>query len=161
MDHPLRRPDEILAYRPLRQILAARPNELWTIGPKDNVLTAMHLMADKNIGFLVVMENKAIVGVISERDCVRRLVLAGKAPEATPVAAIMVQDVVTADIGSALADCLKLMQAHHIRHLPVMQDGTTIGVLSIRDLLSEAVAHHAKVIDELERERLTLLMSTI
>src|SRR5262245_26712791 len=99
MDHPLRRPDEILAYRPLRQMLAARPNELWTIGPNDNVLTAMRLMADKNIGFLVVMENKAMVGVISERDCVRRLVLAGKAPEATPIAAIMVQDVVTADIG--------------------------------------------------------------
>jgi len=161
MDHPLRRPDEILAYRPLRQILAAKSRELWTIGPKDNVLTAMRLMADKNIGLLVVMENKAIVGVLSERDCVLRLVLAEKAPEATPVAEIMVRDVIETDIGSTLADCLKLMHAHHIRHLPVMQNGTAIGVVSIRDLLSEAVAHHAKVISELERERLTMFMSTI
>jgi signal-transduction protein with cAMP-binding, CBS, and nucleotidyltransferase domain len=161
MDHPLRRPEEILAYRPLRQILAAKPKALWAVGPRDNALSAMHLMADKNIGLLVVMENKAIVGVLSERDCVRRLVLAGKSPEATPVADIMVRDVVKADIGNTFADCLKLMHSHHIRHLPVMENSVAIGVISIRDLLSEAVAHHAKVIGELERERLTMLTSTV
>jgi signal-transduction protein with cAMP-binding, CBS, and nucleotidyltransferase domain len=160
MDHPLRRPEEILAYRPLRQILAAKPRALWAVGPRDNALSAMHLMADKNIGLLVVVENKAIVGVLSERDCVRRLVLAGKSPEATPVADIMIRDVVKADIGNTFADCLKLMHSHHIRHLPVMENGVSIGVISIRDLLSEAVAHHAKVIGELERERLTMLTST-
>jgi predicted transcriptional regulator len=160
MDHPLRRPEEILAYRPLRQILAAKPKALWAVGPRDNALSAMHLMADKNIGLLVVMENKAIVGVLSERDCVRRLVLARKSPDATLVADIMVRDVVKADIGNTFADCLKLMHSHHIRHLPVMENGVAIGVISIRDLLSEAVAHHAKVIGELERERMTMLTST-
>jgi len=120
----------------------------------------MHLMADKNIGLLVVMENNAIVGVLSERDCVRRLVLAGRSPEATPVVDIMVRDVVKADIGNTFADCLNLMHAHRIRHLPVMENGVAIGIISIRDLLSEAVAHHAKVIGELERERLTKLTST-
>jgi signal-transduction protein with cAMP-binding, CBS, and nucleotidyltransferase domain len=159
MVQPLRRPEEILACRPLRQILAAKPKVLWTIGPQDSALAAMHLMADKNIGLLVVLENKAIVGVVSERDCVRRLVLYGKSPEATPVARIMVRDVVTANIGITFADCLKLMHEHRIRHLPVMENGVAIGVISIRDLLSEAVAHHAKVIGELERERLTMLTS--
>jgi CBS domain-containing protein len=72
----------------------------------------------------------------------------------------MVGDVVKADIGSTFAECLKLMHSHHIRHLPVMENGAVIGVISIRDLLSEAVAHHAKVIGELERERLTMLTST-
>jgi signal-transduction protein with cAMP-binding, CBS, and nucleotidyltransferase domain len=160
MDHPLRRPEEILAYRPLRQILAAKPKALWAVGPRDNALSAMHLMADKNIGLLVVLENKAIVGVVSERDCVRRLVLAGKSPEATPVGDIMIRDVVKVDIGNTFADCLKLMHAHHIRHLPVMEHAVAIGVISIRDLLSEAAAHHAKVIGELEKERLTMLTST-
>jgi CBS domain-containing protein len=160
MDHPLRRPDEILAYRPLRQILAAKPKALWTVSPTDNALTAMQIMADKNIGLLVVMEKKAIVGVLSERDCVRRLVLAGKSPQATPVADIMIRDVVEADIGNTFGDCLKLMHTHNIRHLPVIENGVPIGVISIRDLLSEAVAHHAKVIGELERERLTMLTST-
>ena len=160
MDHPLRRPVEILAYRPLKQILAAKPKALWTVGPRDNTLSAMHLMADKNIGLLVVMENKAIVGVLSERDCVRRLVLAGKSPEATPVADIMVRNVVKADIATTFGNCLKLMHEHHIRHLPVIENDDVVGVISIRDLLGEAVAHHAKVIGELERERMTMLTST-
>lgn len=160
MAQPLRRPEEILAYRPLRQILAAKPKELWTVGPRDTALSAMHIMADKNIGLLVVIENRVIVGVLSERDCVRRLVLAGKSPEATPVVDIMIRDVVKADIGDTFADCLKLMHAHRIRHLPVMENGVAVGLISVRDLLSEAVAHHAKVIGELERERLTMLTST-
>jgi CBS domain-containing protein len=133
---------------------------LWTVAPRDSALAAMHLMADKNIGLLVVMENKAIVGVLSERDCVRRLVLAGKSPEAAPVGDIMVRNVVKAEITNTFADCMKLMHEHRIRHLPVIENGVAIGVISIRDLLSEAVAHHAKVINELERERMTMLTST-
>ena len=160
MVQSLRRPEEILAYRPLQQVLTAKLGALWTVGPRDNVLSAMRLMADKNIGLLVVMENQAIVGVLSERDCVRRLVLAGKPAETTPVADIMVSDVVTADIGSTFADCLKLMHSHRVRHLPVVENGAVIAVISIRDLLSEAVAHHARVIGELEKERLTMITST-
>ena len=160
MDHPLRRPEQILAYRPLKQILAAKPKALWTIGARDSALSAMQLMADKNIGLLVVMEHRAIVGVLSERDCVRRLVLAGKSPEATPVADIMVRNVVKADIANNFVDCLKLMHEHQIRHLPVIENDDLVGLISVRDLLSEAVAHHARVISELERERLTMLTST-
>jgi len=160
MDHPLRSPEQILAYRPLKQILAAKPKALWTIGARDTALSAMQLMADKNIGLLVVMEHRAIVGVLSERDCVRRLVLAGKSPEATPVADIMVRNVVKADIANSFVDCLKLMHEHQIRHLPVIENDDLVGVISVRDLLSEAVAHHARVISELERERLTMLTST-
>jgi signal-transduction protein with cAMP-binding, CBS, and nucleotidyltransferase domain len=160
MDHPLRSPEQILAYRPLKQILAAKPEALWTIGARDSALSAMQLMADKNIGLLVVMEHRSIVGVLSERDCVRRLVLAGKSPEATSVADIMVRNVVKADIANNFVDCLKLMHEHQIRHLPVIENDDLVGLISVRDLLSEAVAHHARVISELERERLTMLTST-
>src|ERR1700755_1617556 len=153
MDHPLRRPEEILAYRSLNQILAAKPRFLWTVGPKDNALTAMRLMAEKNIGLVVVLERGAIVGVLSERDCVRRIVVAGKSPELTPVADIMVRDVIKVDLSMTFADCLKLMHQHAVRHLPVVNNNIPITVISIRDLLAEAVAHHAKVISELERER--------
>lgn len=159
MVQALRRPEEILAYRPLKQILAGKPKALWTVAPRDSALSAMRLMADKNIGLVVVMENKGIAGVLSERDCVRRLVLAGKSPEATPVADIMVRDVITVDLARTFADCLKLMHQHGIRHLPVVENDKPITVISIRDLLAEAVQHHAKVIGELERERLTMLVS--
>jgi CBS domain-containing protein len=160
MDHPLRRPEEILAYRSLREILAAKPKSLWTVSPKDTALTAMSLMAEKNIGLVVVMEHGAIVGVLSERDCVRRLVLSGKSHDAAPVADIMVRDVIKVDLAKTFADCLKLMHAHRIRHLPVVEKDTVVTVISIRDLLAEAVEHHAKVIGELERERMTMLTST-
>jgi CBS domain-containing protein len=160
MKNPLRRPEEILAYRSLKQILAIKPKALWTVSPGDKVLTALHLMAEKNIGLLVVMEQGAIVGVLSERDCVRRLVLAGKSPDATLVVDIMVRDVIKADLSDTFADCLRLMHTHGIRHLPVVENGTAIGVVSVRDLLREAVEHHARVIGELERERMTMLTST-
>jgi CBS domain-containing protein len=160
MDHPLRHPEEILAYRSLKQILAAKPRALWTVDPSDDALTAVRLMAEKKIGFLVVIERDAIVGVLSERDCVRRLVLAGKSPEATPVADIMTRDVIKADLAHTFVDCLRLMHTHGIRHLPVVENGAAIDVISVRDLLSEAVTHHAKVISELERERMMMLTST-
>jgi len=158
MDHPLRRPEEILAYRPLKQIL--KPKALWSVGPADNVLTAAQVMADKNIGFLVVLDNGAIVGVLSERDCVRRVVLAGKSPEATQVADIMVRNVITTNLEATFGDCMRLMHAHGIRHLPVLDNDKVVGVISVRDLLREAVEHHVKVISELERERMTMLTST-
>jgi CBS domain-containing protein len=160
MDQPLRRPEEILAHRSLKQLLAAKPKSLWTVGPRDYAVTAIRLMAEKNIGFVVVMEQGVIAGVLSERDCVRRLVLAGKSPALTPTADIMVRDVIKIDLGKTFADCLKLMHLHGIRHLPVVENDAPITVISIRDLLAEAVEHHARVIGELERERMTMLTST-
>jgi CBS domain-containing protein len=160
MDHPIRRPEEILAYRSLQQILASKPKVLWTVGPTDTVLTALQIMAEKDIGFLVILDQGAMVGVLSERDCARRVILAGKFPEATPVADIMVRDVITVDLAHTFADCLRLMHRHGIRHLPVLQGGKVVAVVSIRDLLGEAVAHHAKIIGELERERMEIFVST-
>ena len=160
MDHPLRRPEQILAFRPLSRILASKPRALWSVGPTDSALSAMQIMADKNIGFLVVLDKDAMVGVLSERDCARRLVLARKPPETTPVSDLMVRAVVSVDPTHTFADCLKLMHQHGIRHLPVIDKAKPVAVVSIRDLLGEAVSHHAKIIAELERERLTIFTST-
>jgi signal-transduction protein with cAMP-binding, CBS, and nucleotidyltransferase domain len=161
MDNPIRRPEEILAYRSLRRILASKPEALWTVAPADSVLTAQQMMADKNIGLVVVMEGSKLAGVLSERDCARRVFLARKSPESTPVADIMVRNVVTIDAEHTFADCLRLMHKHSIRHLPVVDNGKVIAVVSIRDLLSEAVAHNAKIIEKLELERLTIFTSTV
>ncbi|SHN71479.1 CBS domain-containing protein [Bradyrhizobium erythrophlei] len=159
MDHPLRRPEEILAYRPLKQIL--KSGNVWAVASADTVQTAVRIMEEKNIGFLVVLEKDAIVGVVSERDCLRRVVLAGKTPQATAVKDIMVENVVKVGIEDTFAECLRLMHAHGIRHLPVLEKGRLVGVVSIRDLLREVVEHHARIIGELERERMTMLTSTV
>jgi len=160
MDNPLRHPGEILAFRPLSEILASKPRPLLSIGPLESALSAVQLMADNNIGFLVVLDRDAIVGVLSERDCARRLVLERKPPETTPVSDLMVRDVVSVGPAHTFADCLKLMHQHGIRHLPVIDREKPVAVVSIRDLLGEAVAHHARIIAELERERLTIFTST-
>jgi predicted transcriptional regulator len=160
MDSPIRRPEEILAYRTLRAILAAKPSALWAVNPSDSILTALQIMSDKDIGFLLVLERDRLVGVLSERDCARQAALARKPLEATSVADIMVRNVVTVELAHTFADCLKLMHQHGIRHLPVIDNGKPVAVVSIRDLLNEAVAHHAKIIAELERERLTIFTST-
>ena len=160
MDSPLRRPEEILAFRSLREIFGAKPRALWSVAPADSAFSALQLMADKNVGFLVVLEKDAIAGVLSERDCARRLVLERKPPETTPVRDLMIREVVTVDPTHTFGDCLRLMHQHGVRHLPVIERGKPIAVVSIRDLLSEAVAHHAKIIAELERERLESFIST-
>jgi CBS domain-containing protein len=160
MDNPIRPPEEILAYRSLRRVLASKSKALWTVSPTDSVYKALQIMAEKDIGLLVVMERDKLVGVLSERDGVRRVLLAKKSPESTLVADIMVRDVVTIDADHTFADCLRLMHQHSIRHLPVVDHGQVIAVVSIRDLLSEAVRHNAKIIEELERERLTIFTST-
>jgi len=160
MDSPLRRPEEILAYRSLREILGTKSRPLWSVGPADSAFSALRIMAEKNIGFLVVLEKDAIAGVLSERDCARRLVLEKKPPETTPVKDLMVRKVVTVDPTHTFGDCLRLMHQHGIRHLPMVERGEPIAVVSIRDLLAEAVAHHAKIIASLERERLESFIST-
>lgn len=159
MIHLLRRPEEILAFRSLRQILASKPRKLWAISPSESILSALQIMSDNDIGCLVVIERDALVGILSERDCARRVVLARKSPEATAVADVMIRNVVTVDLSGTFADCLALMHRHAIRHLPVIDSTRPVTVVSIRDLLSEAVAHHAKIIAELERERLTIFTS--
>jgi signal-transduction protein with cAMP-binding, CBS, and nucleotidyltransferase domain len=160
MDNLLRQPEEILAYRSLRRILASKPKTLWSVIPTDSVLAALQVMSEKDIGLVVVMERDNLAGVLSERDCARRVLLARKSPETTSVADIMVRNVVTIEADHTFADCLRLMHQHGIRHLPVIDQGRVIGIVSIRDLLSEAVRHNAKIIEELERERLTIFTST-
>jgi len=161
MDSPIRRPEDILASRPLRRVLAAKPQALWSVGPADNALTALRMMAEKNIGFVVVLERDALVGVLSERDCVRRIASSDQPLAATRVSEIMVRKVVTVEPTHTYADCLRLMHQHGIRHLPVMEGGKVTGVVSIRDLLGEAVAHYGRIITQLEHERLSIFTSTL
>jgi CBS domain-containing protein len=140
-------------------MLGLKPRPVWSVGPADSVLAALQIMADRNIGFVVVLDKERLVGVLSERDCARRVLLARK-PADTAVADVMVRDVVTVDPTQTFAGCLRLMHQHGFRHLPVIDQGKVVAVISVRDLMSEAVSHHAKIIAELERERLTMFTST-
>ncbi|WP_122669661.1 CBS domain-containing protein [Pseudomonas viridiflava] len=122
-----------------------------TIGPNQMVLDALRLMADKNIGALPVVENGMVVGVVSERDYARKVVLKGRSSVGTPVSEIMSSKVITVDSQQTVETCMGIMTDSHLRHLPVVEDGQLLGLLSIGDLVKEAIAEQASLIQQLEQ----------
>jgi len=160
MEHALKTPEQLLAFKPLKRVLAAKAPGAHAVAPNTSILAALRLMADKEIGFLVVLDGAKLVGVVSERDYARKVVLQGKASNDTPVQDIMTRDVVSVGLAHTIPECMALMNQHGFRHLPVIDGGAVIGVLSVRDLLKEIVEHHERLIRNLELEKSTLLNQT-
>jgi CBS domain-containing protein len=115
------------------------------------VLDALRLMADKNIGALPVLDNGKLVGVVSERDYARKMILKGRSSVGTPVSAIMSHRVITVDSQQSVETCMGIMTDNHLRHLPVVEDDQLLGLLSIGDLVKEAIAEQASHIEQLEQ----------
>lgn len=134
------------------QLMKLKPHQdVFTISPDQMVLDALKLMAEKNVGALPVVENGAVVGVVSERDYARKMILAGRSSVGTPVRAIMSTPVITVGPGENIETCMNTMTDSHLRHLPVVEDGQLIGLLSIGDLVKEAIAEQANLIQQLEQ----------
>lgn len=139
----------------IRQFLDEKGRDVWSIRDDAPVFDALKLMADKNCGALVVLNgDDRLVGVVSERDYARKVVLLEKTSIDTPVSEIMTKDVVTATESDSLDKCLTLMSAHNIRHLPVVTDQKLVGVLGIGELV-----HHKIEEKEGEIESLTQYVS--
>ena len=136
--------------RTVRQLLEAKPAEIIAIGPDAPVYDAIRLMAERSIGALLVMENETLLGIFSERDYARKVVLQGKTSAATPIRDIMTAKVVFARPSSSIDECMALMSERRIRHLPVMDSNVVVGVLSITDLVRAQIAEQQFVIEQLE-----------
>ncbi|WP_312935819.1 CBS domain-containing protein [Pseudomonas sp.] len=124
---------------------------VYTIGPDESVLQALKLLAEKNIGALPVVEAGQVVGIVSERDYARKLVLKGRSSAVTPVREIMSAPVVFVEPKHNLEYCMNLMTNRHLRHLPVVDNGELLGLLSIGDLVKETIAEQAGLIIKLEQ----------
>jgi CBS domain-containing protein len=159
MESPFNTPEQLLAYKSLKQLLAAKPSGVHAIAPTDSMLSALQVMADKGIGFLVVLDGGKLVGVLSERDYARKVELRGKAAKDVPVRDVMIDKVVSVTPEHTIPQCMAVMHDKAFRHLPVVENGKLIGVLSIRDILKEIVEHHERLIRNMELERLTMLSS--
>jgi len=132
-------------------ILARKGSTVWSIAPTAMVFDAIALMADKNIGALPVLENDRLIGIISERDYTRKVILKGKSSQETRVEEIMTQDLVTADPTDTVVDCMRVMTEERVRHLPVIKGAKMVGVLSIGDLVKCLISAQAETIDNLEQ----------
>jgi CBS domain-containing protein len=131
-------------------ILAKKGGEIFFVWPDATVFEAIEMMDAKNVGALLVMENNRLVGMISERDYTRKVFLRGKRSRETPVSEIMSTDVTTTRRQEAVEECLRIMTEKHIRHLPVLEGDTVVGLISIGDLVKCIIASQSAAIAHLE-----------
>lgn len=137
--------------RTVRQLLEAKSPEVIAIGPEAPVIDAIRLMAERQVGALLVMEGAALAGILSERDYARKIVLQGRSSKDTRVRDIMTATVVTVAPGDSIDRCMALVTDRRIRHLPVLEGDAVVGVLSIGDLVKAVIELQKQDIDQLQR----------
>lgn len=134
----------------VREILHDKGTQVWTIAPDQTVFDALTLMGQKEIGALIVVENGKLIGVISERDYARKVILKGKTSRETRVQEIMSTPVISVELAQSVQTCLNLMTEKRIRHLPVLTDDQLVGIVSIGDLVKAIIAEQQFLIEQLE-----------
>jgi len=134
----------------VRQVLAGKSGAIHAIAPEAPVLEAIRAMAEHRVGALLVMRGIELLGVISERDYARKVVLLGRSSSDTPVRAIMSAPVITVTPDDSVSHCMQLMTDRHVRHLPAVEAGRVIGMVSIGDLVKWVIAEQRAQIEQLE-----------
>jgi CBS domain-containing protein len=134
----------------VRHLLDRKGRALFSIEAEDPVLEAIRMMADRHVGALLVMRGRELAGVVSERDYARKVVLLGRSSAETPVWQIMSSPVITVSLDSSVQDCMRLMTERRIRHLPVMDAGRVVGMISIGDLVKAVIEEQQQTIEQLE-----------
>jgi CBS domain-containing protein len=128
-------------------ILARKSSAVWSISPDAAVFEAIQLMADKNVGALPVVDDSRLIGIISERDCTRKVILKGVSSKDTRVRDIMTREVLTASPSDSTADCMRVMTEKRVRHLPVLLGTKVIGIVSIGDVMKWVISAQAETIE--------------
>jgi len=132
------------------KLLKHKPRSVWSTTPDASVYDCIELMAEKEVGALLVMENNKLLGIISERDYARKVILQGKSSKETTVAEIMSSPVIFVSLQHTVGDCMRTITDNRIRHLPVMEDGAVIGVISIGDLVNWVISEQEETIRHLQ-----------
>jgi CBS domain-containing protein len=134
----------------VRQMLEHKGRAVYSVGPDDPVLTAIRMMAEQHVGALLVMRDGELVGIISERDYARKVILLGRSSSETPVWQIMTSPVITVSLATSVADCMHIVTDRRIRHLPVLDGRRVVGVISIGDLVKAVIEDQQQTIEQLE-----------
>ncbi|MEY4736405.1 MAG: hypothetical protein RL302_724 [Pseudomonadota bacterium] len=136
--------------RPVHELLKNSEATVWSLNPQDSVFDALKRLADHNVGAMVVMDGTQLAGIFSERDYTRKIALAGRSSKDTPVKDIMTPDVLTVSPQTSTNDCMVLMSQKKIRHLPVVDGGKVLGMISIRDIMDDIIKDHEQTISQLQ-----------
>ncbi|MCB2007184.1 MAG: CBS domain-containing protein [Burkholderiaceae bacterium] len=136
--------------KPIVELLHKRDSTVYKVAPDVTVFDGLKLLSDYGVGAMLVMDGETLVGVLSERDYTRKVALQGKNSRETRVAEIMTRDVITVGPQTRTRECMALMSQHKIRHLPVVDNGKVIGMISIRDIMDDIIADHEQTIAQLQ-----------
>ena len=133
----------------IASILSRKGSEIWSVAPEATVYEAIALMAQKGVGAMLVVSGGQLVGIVSERDYARKVMLLGRSSKDTLVKDIMTGKVITATPDNTVEECMRIVTHHHIRHLPVLDGGRLVGIVSIGDLVNAIIELQAHTIDQL------------
>ncbi len=136
--------------KPILEIIKKRDSGLWRVKPTDSVFDALRLLAQYDVGALLVMDGPKLVGVFSERDYTRKVALQGRSSREVKVEEIMTRNVLVVRPSTHTRECMSLMSQKKIRHLPVLDDNTVVGMISILDLMDDIIADHEMTIEQLQ-----------
>lgn len=134
----------------VRHLLERKGRSIYAVEPEDPVLEAIRLMADHRVGALLVMKADELQGIVSERDYARKVILMGRSSADTPVSQIMSSPVLTVTLKQTVQECMQLMTERRLRHLPVLDEGKVIGMISIGDLVAAVIEEQKQTIEQLE-----------
>jgi CBS domain-containing protein len=132
------------------ELLSIKGSDIWSIEPDASVFEALEMMADKNVSGLPIVEDDKLVGIFTERDYARKLILKGKFSKDTKVCDLMTRNVLYVETQNTIKDCMKLMTVKRIRHLPVLEEGQLIGIITIGDLVKQIISEQKSTIHQLE-----------
>jgi len=135
----------------VRHLLQEKGSQVWSIAPQATVYAALELMAQKNVGAVLVIENGNVAGMFTERDYARKVILKGRSSKTTTVGELMTKDVLYVSPDDTIENCMAIMTDKHLRHLPVMENGQLVGIVSIGDVVKAIISAHEFTIRELER----------
>jgi CBS domain-containing protein len=133
----------------IESILSRKRREIWSVAPNASVYEAIALMAEKAIGAVLVVADQKLVGIVSERDYARKVILQGRSSKETRVEEIMTSDLIIVSPENTVDECMKIMTHRRVRHLPVLHGGALAGIVSIGDLVNAVIADQAHTIDQL------------
>ena len=134
----------------IAQLLNAKGDQIWSVEPKATIFEALEIMSEKEIGALLVMEDGKLTGIFSERDYARKVILKDKSSKETPVGELMTKKVFYIDPQKTINDCMAMMTAKRIRHVPVIEDNQVMGIVTIGDVVNQIISEQEVTINHLE-----------
>ena len=137
--------------KPVSELLKRRPSAAWITNPEMTVFDALHLLARHDVGALMVIEQRQLCGIVSERDYTRKIALWGRKSDEVTVAEIMTRNIVVVSPQTRSRECMALMSQHKVRHLPVLAGETVLGMISMRDIVDDIISDHEATIEQLRQ----------